>query len=80
MPRAKKIQVNTDLAFVSFANLPLCHYMEDPPLASVEQFPFNQGQKAAEILWQLLDADPDSPVTEFTKVIMESKLMVNVES
>ena len=78
--KSKKIQVNTDLAFVSFANLPLCHYMENPPLASVEQFPFKQGQKAAEILWKLLDADPDEPVTEFNKVIMESRLMVNVEN
>jgi LacI family transcriptional regulator len=75
--KSKKIKINTDLAFVSFANLPLCHYMENPPLASVEQFPFEQGYKAAEILWKLLDADHDLNVIELNQVVMESKLMIN---
>jgi LacI family transcriptional regulator len=75
--KSKKIIINKDLSFVSFANLPLCHYMENPPLASVEQFPFEQGYKAAEILWQLLDADQDLPATELNQVVMESKLMIN---
>lgn len=76
--KSLKIKINTDVSFVSFANLPLCHYMENPPLASVEQFPFEQGQKAAEILWQLLDAGTETPVTEMNHVVLESKLMVNL--
>ena len=75
--KSQKIKINTDISFVSFANLPLCHYMENPPLASVEQFPFEQGQKAAEILWRLLDADPAEPVTTLNQVMLESKLMLN---
>lgn len=40
--------------FVSYANLPMVAYMEHAPSASVEQFPLQQGQKAAEILLDLL--------------------------
>jgi LacI family transcriptional regulator len=43
--KCKKIKINTELALLSFANLPLCHYMENPPLASVEQFPFNRDKR-----------------------------------
>ncbi len=73
----EKIKVNKDISFVSFANLPICHYMEHPPLASVEQFPYQQGEKAAEILLELLDKKSDSPKKEYKKVIMETKLEVH---
>lgn len=72
----RKIKINDDISFVSFANLPVCHYMENPPLASVEQFPFEQGSKAAEILCQLIDAEQDEPSGAFKQVMLESKLMV----
>lgn len=75
--KSKKININTELSFVSFANLPLCHYMENPPLASVEQFPFEQGYKAAEILWKFLDISTEEPVQELNQVVLESKLMIN---
>jgi LacI family transcriptional regulator len=74
--KRKKVKINEDISFVSFANLPICHYMENPPLASVEQFPYEQGKKAAIILWQLLDDTEDTLKTTF-QVILESKLMVH---
>lgn len=74
--KSQRIKINEDISFVSFANLPICHYMENPPLASVEQFPFKQGSKAAEILWQLLDTNTDE-VIPLNQVILESKLMVH---
>jgi DNA-binding LacI/PurR family transcriptional regulator len=74
--KRKKIKINKDISFVSFANLPICHYMENPPLASVEQFPYEQGKKAAVILWQLLDDTQDTLKTTF-QVILESKLMIH---
>lgn len=74
--KKKKVKINKDIAFVSFANLPICHYMENPPLASVEQFPYEQGKRAAVILWQLLDDKEDSLRSTF-QVILESKLMVH---
>ena len=73
--RQQRIKINQDISFVSFANLPMCHYMEKPPLASVEQFPYEQGKKAAEILWQILDTD-DNIKTKF-QLVLDSKLMVH---
>jgi LacI family transcriptional regulator len=70
------VVLNEDISFVSFANLPICHYMENPPLASVEQFPYEQGNKAAGILWDLLD-NPDNTNQEYQKEILESKLVIH---
>ncbi|HYJ38157.1 MAG TPA: LacI family DNA-binding transcriptional regulator [Chitinophagaceae bacterium] len=71
------IALNEDISFVSFANLPICHYMENPPLASVEQFPYEQGYKAASLLLALLDS-PDEETKEFQNEILESKLVVHM--
>jgi LacI family transcriptional regulator len=75
--KRQKIRINEDISFVSFANLPMCHYMENPPLASVEQFPYEQGKKAAELLWQLLDSESGEEVKEKFQVILESQLMIH---
>lgn len=76
--RQQGFQINTDLCFVSFANLPISNYTEFPPLASVEQFPYQQGAKAMETLLKLLsgageNGEPTTPQT----VIIESKLIVH---
>ncbi len=76
---AKKnnIKVNEDICFVSFANLPICHYLDTPPIASVEQFPYTQGEKAAEILLDLLSDSPSNTKQEPYHVIIEPTLAVN---
>lgn len=77
--RRANLQINKDLCFVSYANLPVIHYLESTPLASVEQFPYQQGQKATEILLDLIsgrkkeEADPDV----YQHVIIESKLVIH---
>ncbi|SEM84792.1 DNA-binding transcriptional regulator, LacI/PurR family [Mucilaginibacter gossypiicola] len=48
--------VNHDISFISFANLPIWSFMDSLPLASIEQFPKEQGIKAAEILFELIDS------------------------
>jgi len=53
-----------DISFVSFANEPICDYMDSAPIASVEQFPYQQGEKATELLLRLLEsqvAQEDGP-------------------
>jgi DNA-binding LacI/PurR family transcriptional regulator len=75
--KRQKIKINQDISFVSFANLPMCNYMENPPLASVEQFPYEQGKKAAEILWQLLDADTEDNTEVKFQLVLDSKLMIH---
>ena len=76
---AKKanLEINKDISFVSFANLPFIHYLDLTPLASVEQYPYIQGQKATEILIDLIAAngEEENP-TASQKIIVEPKLVV----
>lgn len=75
--RSEKIKINREIAFVSYANLPITSYLDEPPIASVEQYPYQQAEKAAEILFRLIHSkgdDANIPV----KVVLESKVMVNV--
>ena len=70
------LEVNKDISFVSYANLPITSYMDDPPLASVEQFPYQQAEKATGILLQLIQSKGgDESIPH--KVVLESKVMVN---
>jgi LacI family transcriptional regulator len=69
----KKYKINEDLTFVSYANLPISHYTAFPPMASVEQFPYLQGQRATEALLEIL-SDPSSP---WKKITLESQLVVH---
>jgi LacI family transcriptional regulator len=73
------IRINKDLEFVSYANLPLINYMENIPAASVEQFPYLQGQKATDILMDLLhhQGKGGNEPSAFYKVIIESQLVEN---
>jgi LacI family transcriptional regulator, repressor for deo operon, udp, cdd, tsx, nupC, and nupG len=55
----KNVQVNKDIVFLSYANLPITAYTAYPPLVSIEQYPYGQGEKAMEILNKLLNhVDP----------------------
>ena len=76
--RSEGLVINKDISFVSYANLPITSYLDDPPLASVEQFPYQQAERAAGILLQLIQskgADESIP----KKVMLESKVVVNRE-
>jgi len=69
----KKYKINEDLTFVSYANLPISHYTAFPPIASVEQFPYLQGQRATEALLEIL-SDPSS---DWKKITLESQLVIH---
>lgn len=49
-----KIKVNKDIIFASYANLPITEYTFYPPVISLEQFPFRQGERAMEIMMKVL--------------------------
>ena len=51
----QNIQVNKDIAFVSYANLPITSYTAYPPLVSIEQYPLKQGQRSMEIMIDILN-------------------------
>ena len=65
---------NKDITFVSFANLPITAYMDNPPAASIEQFAVEMGVQAARILLEALQAEEDLP---FREVVLETDLVVH---
>ena len=72
-----KLQINKDIVFVSFANLPLSAYIESTPLASIEQFPYEQGKAAMEILVKLIEeGKAHSRESRTSTIIMQPKLEV----
>jgi len=75
-----KLKINKDICFVSYANLAISNYTAFPPLASVEQFPYQQGQKATETLIDLLqqksNGEAESGNATYYKIILESQLVV----
>jgi LacI family transcriptional regulator len=74
--RSLKMKINRDITFVSYANSPMNEYMEFPPIASVEQYPYRQGQKAAGILLELLNRKEPANNSSFRQIILESQLVI----
>src|SRR5690606_41275038 len=54
--RKRGIALNQDIHFISYANYPLWKYIENPPMASIEQFQGSMGKMAAELLFQLINS------------------------
>jgi len=75
--RGKGLKINKDIFFVSYANLPITDYLDDPPLISVEQFPYEQAERATEILIRLINAKNQSYEGIEQKVVFESKLIMH---
>ena len=74
--RSRGLKINKDIFFVSYANLPITSYMDYPPLASVEQFPYQQAEKASDILFRLITSKGfDESIPH--KTMLESKVVVN---
>jgi LacI family transcriptional regulator len=74
--RNQGLKINKDISFVSYANLPVTSYLDDPPLASVEQFSYLQAEKATDILLQLIQSKGANEHIP-RKVVLESKVIVN---
>jgi LacI family transcriptional regulator len=74
--RKEGLQINKDIFFGSYANLPIIHYLNDPPIVSVEQFPFEQAEKATEILLQLIDKKKNSSASLPQKIVLDGKLVL----
>lgn len=75
--RARKLRINKDISFVSYANLPVTRYVDFPPLASVEQFPFEQGARATELLFKLIHQKASGQTLPFENVVLQSKLIIH---
>jgi LacI family transcriptional regulator, repressor for deo operon, udp, cdd, tsx, nupC, and nupG len=65
-----------NIEFVSYANLPVGHYMDYSLKASIEQFPYMQGEKAMELLLQRI-TDPENPPVE-KRIYINSEIVMHV--
>ncbi|WP_443938950.1 LacI family DNA-binding transcriptional regulator [Pedobacter sp. MW01-1-1] len=72
----KKLGQIKDFDIVSYANLPIISHIDHPPIASVEQYPYLQGQKAANILLDLIN-NPKSENQAYFNTIIESDLVIS---
>jgi LacI family transcriptional regulator len=59
------------ICFVSFAHLSVCNYLDHPPMASVEQFPYEQGYKAMELLFNIINK---TNTQDNTQIVLDSEL------
>ncbi|MFT3933033.1 MAG: LacI family DNA-binding transcriptional regulator [Chitinophagaceae bacterium] len=76
--KKKKLKINKDIRFVSYANLPFSVHAAYPPMASLEQYPYQQGQKATELLMELLNKDKSQRTSgPFYKINIEPTLIIN---
>ena len=75
--RKEGLQINKDIFFGSYANLPIIHYLNDPPIVSVEQFPFEQAEKATDILLQLINKKDNSSAISPQKIVLEGELVLH---
>ena len=78
--REKKLKINKDICFVSCGSGARIDHMAFPPLASLEQFPYEQGQKAMESLLEILNRKQQSDALDpssYLKIVMESQLVVH---
>jgi LacI family transcriptional regulator len=76
--RDRGLKINKDILFLSYANIPMLHYMLEPPMVTVEQFPYEQAEKATEMLIGLINAKENPDTVIERKVVMESKLVSNL--
>ncbi|GAB4053742.1 LacI family DNA-binding transcriptional regulator [Spirosoma litoris] len=77
--REHGLRINQDISFVSFSNLPLTAYLENPPLASIEQYPYQIGRKAAEILLSVTNQDVDA-YGRFQQILLQPKLVFSCQT
>ncbi|MBX3253714.1 MAG: LacI family DNA-binding transcriptional regulator [Chitinophagaceae bacterium] len=73
----KKLRINRDLSVVSYANWPITAYLDFPPLASVEQFPYEQGVRATELLFKVLNTKSSQGALPYENVVLKSELVVH---
>ena len=66
--RERGLVINRDIFFVSYSNLSFCSYLEQPPIASIEQFPYEMGRKAAEFMISAVN-NPDAATARQVEVI-----------
>ncbi|MCC7246647.1 MAG: LacI family DNA-binding transcriptional regulator [Saprospiraceae bacterium] len=68
---------NEEVVFASFANLPITHFLDNPPVVSVEQFAYQMGESAAGILLELIKKTGSTDALAFKEIMLETQLVVH---
>ncbi|GAB3366115.1 LacI family DNA-binding transcriptional regulator [Arachidicoccus ginsenosidivorans] len=69
--RHTDLVINKDICFVSYSNLPMRSYLDTPPLVSIEQFPYEQGRKATEMLMAVMNGED----LETKQIVLDGELI-----
>lgn len=69
---------NKDLFFVNFGSFPLLAYMDNPPLASIEQYPYDMGLSAAKLLLDCIEDTNEKAA--YREVMIQSKLEIQIRN
>lgn len=70
------INVNEDIAFASFANISMNKHAAFPPLVSIDQFPYIQGETAMKVLMGILDKKrADDTIEKYSITSLPSQLV-----
>lgn len=75
--RKNGYEINKEIFFGSYANLPITHYLDNPPIVSVEQFPFEQAEKATNMLLQLINKKENGSALIPQKTILEGEIVLH---
>lgn len=65
---------NRDISFVSFANIGVSEFIENKPLASVEQYPVRLGSESARLLVEGIRTGENS---RFREIVVETRLVIH---
>lgn len=65
---------NRDISFVSFANIGISEFIENKPLASVEQYPDRLGTESARLLLEDIETEEN---TKFREIFVETRLVIH---
>lgn len=66
---------NKDILIVGFGNLPFTFYLENPPYASVEQYPQQIGSSAARLLFESIDDANDGMI--YKEITIQTNLIIH---
>ncbi|MCL6524973.1 MAG: LacI family transcriptional regulator [Thermoflavifilum sp.] len=71
-------EISKKIAIVSFANLHINKYVAQPPIASLEQFPYEQGQKAMQLLMQAIqEKEQHGHLCHAQRIVITPRLVIH---
>jgi DNA-binding LacI/PurR family transcriptional regulator len=73
--KKRGLKPNEDILFVGHGNLPIATLMDNPPLASVEQFPEKTGMESAKLLLSIIE--DEIRIDDYQEILIETKLVVH---